>query len=942
MILKGSQRGGGMQLARHLMNAHDNDHVELHDLRGFVADDLGGAFKESHAVSLGTRCTQFLFSLSLNPPELENVPVDVFEKAIDAIEQKLNLTDQPRAIIFHEKAGRRHAHCVWSRIDANRMRAINLPHFKVKLQDISRQIYLDNDWQMPAGLQDHGLNDPLNYEQPEGQQAKRTKIDPQVLKAMFQKCWETSDSRAAFANALKEKGFYLAKGDRRGFVAVDRHGEVYSISRWVEVKAKEVRARLGDCKELPSIEEALGFITASLSDDIEIQESSTKLNVEYERRIQEIEQKRIALVSEQRLVRDELRRTHQERFIKEVKNRQVTLPTGLKAAWLKLSGQYQKHLKDNEEQAQLAKERDETEWQQLVELQLRQRRALQQELHQLNFQHEINVKTQWRDTGEALHQVDNDLDSAEILPTLDPNQPLILQDEQEKLSIAAKVRQSPDYILDVISDKKEIFTRNDILRGLANYIEEPTTLRLAIDYVFRSKELVEIQSTPSLRYTTREMQKLKTTLVAHVSAMDSNTKFGISSRTINSAIAHQNKVIQKSVGASLSAEQENAIHHVLGSKQLCSVIGYAGSGKSTMLSAARIAWEKKGINVIGAALSGKAADGLEKSSGIECRTLASLEYSWKQGYNQLQAGDVLVIDEAGMVATKQLVRIIGQAKQRGAKLVLVGDPEQLQPIQAGTPFKDITEQIEVARLTEIRRQNENWQCVASCDLAQQNTGKALMAYEEHGFVKSVNSHSKAIVSLVQDYMSDVELHGANSSRLALAHRRKDVHMINQTIRAARKSSGDLVEEKLFKTVHGARAFAVGDRILFTRNDRELGLRNGMLGAVEIVGEDQLTICLDGDDKDKSRITISPEIYDAFDHGYATTIHKSQGATIDRAFILGSITMDRHLTYVAMTRHREDAHLYLEEEVKRKMYRSETLEVEQARTKIKRSTGPTRT
>ena len=112
MILKASQRSGAMQLARHLFNAHDNDHVELHELRGFVADDLAGAFKETHAVSLGTKCTQFLFSLSLNPPELENVPVEGFEKAIDAIEKKLGLVGQPRAIVFHEKSGRRHAHCV--------------------------------------------------------------------------------------------------------------------------------------------------------------------------------------------------------------------------------------------------------------------------------------------------------------------------------------------------------------------------------------------------------------------------------------------------------------------------------------------------------------------------------------------------------------------------------------------------------------------------------------------------------------------------------------------------------------------------------------------------------------------------------------------------------------------------------------------------------------
>ena len=152
MILKGSQRAGGTQLALHLLNDRDNDHVEVHELRGFVSDDLIGAFKEAYAVSTGTKCQKFLFSLSLSPPEKATVPVEDFENAITEIEKKMNLTDQPRAIVFHEKEGRRHAHCVWSRIDAGAMKAINLPYFKLKLRDMSRQLYMEHGWQMPRGL----------------------------------------------------------------------------------------------------------------------------------------------------------------------------------------------------------------------------------------------------------------------------------------------------------------------------------------------------------------------------------------------------------------------------------------------------------------------------------------------------------------------------------------------------------------------------------------------------------------------------------------------------------------------------------------------------------------------------------------------------------------------------------------------------------------------
>ncbi|BBK44874.1 hypothetical protein STVA_48940 [Allostella vacuolata] len=265
MILKASQRAGGKQLAVHLLRVDENDHVEVHELRGFVADDLNGAFHEAYAVSRGTKCRQFLFSLSLNPPETENVPVEAFEAAIDTIEERLGLKGQPRAIVFHEKEGRRHAHCVWSRIDAQTMRAVHLPHFKRKLHDLSRQLYLEHGWRMPAGLADSRNRDPLNFTRQEWQQARRAKVDTQAVKAMFQECWSASDSRAAFANALAAHGHYLAQGNRRGFVAVDHRGEVYSLSRWLGIKRKDIAARLGDPQALPTVQQTKADLASRMT-----------------------------------------------------------------------------------------------------------------------------------------------------------------------------------------------------------------------------------------------------------------------------------------------------------------------------------------------------------------------------------------------------------------------------------------------------------------------------------------------------------------------------------------------------------------------------------------------------------------------------------------------------------------------------------------------------
>lgn len=256
MILKGSQRSGGLKLAAHLMNIQDNDHVEVHELRGFVAENLHGAFQEADAISKGTRCRQYLFSLSLSPPETEKVSVADFENAIERIEERLGLTDQARAIVFHEKEGRRHAHVVWSRIDVMEMKAVNLPFYKTRLNEVFKDLFLEHGWRLPEGYRDRRNRDPRNFTLAEWQQAKRQGNDAREMKATFQETWSVSDTKDAFAGALEEKGYVLARGDRRGFVAVDVHGEVYAISKWTGLKAKQVSQKLGDPKKLRSVDEA--------------------------------------------------------------------------------------------------------------------------------------------------------------------------------------------------------------------------------------------------------------------------------------------------------------------------------------------------------------------------------------------------------------------------------------------------------------------------------------------------------------------------------------------------------------------------------------------------------------------------------------------------------------------------------------------------------------
>lgn len=428
------------------------------------------------------------------------------------------------------------------------------------------------------------------------------------------------------------------------------------------------------------------------------------------------------------------------------------------------------------------------------------------------------------------------------------------------------------------------------------------------------------------------MIELESAMARRAMRMAHARRHGVDRHHVDRAIEKQDAAIRASAenaSARLSDEQRHAIKHVTGPEGIAAVVGFAGAGKSTMLAAARAAWEAQGYQVHGAALSGKAAEGLEESSGIQSRTLASWSHSWDHGRGMIGRGDVFVIDEAGMVGSRQLARFIGKAEERDAKIVLVGDHEQLQAIGAGAPFRAIAEQIGHVELSDIRRQRHDWQRQASVAFATHKTAEGLAAYRDHGDIHFAESRDAAMAEIVRDYIAD-SAKRADGTRVAMAHRRADVRALNAAIRfelqnrqrlerspglSASADRGDGEDrgksenggELTFQTNNGKRAFAAGDRIIFLENNRDLRVKNGMLGTVEHVENGLIIARLDG--RGSESVSILTETYQAIDHGYATTIHKNQGATVDRAFVLASSTMDRHLTYVAMTRHRDSVQLY---------------------------------
>lgn len=384
MILEGNQRGGAASMANHLLNSHENEHVEVHEVSGFASHDVFGALQEIHAVSKATQCRQFMFSMSLNPPQNEEVPVEYFEDAIEAAEKKLGLVNQPRVIVFHEKEGRRHAHCVWSRIDGQEMKAINLPYYKMKLQDVSKEIFLQYDWNLPKGFIDKQYSDPTNFSREEWQQAKRAKEDPKLLKRLFTQAWEVSDSKQAFTNALKEYGFTVARGDRRGYVAVDYKGEVYSLSRWAGVKTKQLKDRLGNPELLPSVDTAKADIAKSMTHTLQAHLQQTRSH--WQAAFKPIQRAVHVMRDQHKYERKKREDEQNKRWDIEERVRIQRLPRGFKGIWHRVTGKYQKVRAINERETKKAIERDRAEKQKLITRQLKERQKLQKRMLQLRYE----------------------------------------------------------------------------------------------------------------------------------------------------------------------------------------------------------------------------------------------------------------------------------------------------------------------------------------------------------------------------------------------------------------------------------------------------------------------------------------------------------------------------------------------------------------------------
>jgi Ti-type conjugative transfer relaxase TraA len=455
----------------------------------------------------------------------------------------------------------------------------------------------------------------------------------------------------------------------------------------------------------------------------------------------------------------------------------------------------------------------------------------------------------------------------------------------------------PTIALKALSHSNATFSHQDIARFLNTHTQDAEQFQTAILKVTTSPELVPL-GTDDLgkqRFTTREMFNLERSLLENSDSLSSRPGHGVDASARTRILAKHD----------LSPEQQRAAIDITTKGDLKSLAGVAGSGKSTTLKALREVWEKDGYTVKGAALAGIAVDNLQQSSGIKSRTLASYELAWNSGRDPLTKRDILVVDEAGMLGTRQLEHVLRVAEKAHAKVLLVGDAEQLQAIEAGAAFRGITSTHGVSNLTEVRRQKLDWQRTATRDLSSGKTTEALNAYDRHNAIIAVETRDDARKALIARWAHDHK-QNPKASQLVMAFTRDDVKTLNHDIRTLRQQTGELGPSHTITTETGKKPFAINDRIRFLRNERDLGVKNGSLGVVEGIEHGVLSVKLDGSN---ARVQIDTKFYKHLDYGYAATVHKAQGTTVDRSYVLGSTHFDRHTAYVALSRHRDNATVF---------------------------------
>lgn len=366
-------------------------------------------------------------------------------------------------------------------------------------------------------------------------------------------------------------------------------------------------------------------------------------------------------------------------------------------------------------------------------------------------------------------------------------------------------------------------------------------------------------------------------------------------------------VIARHVEA-LPGEQRDLVTGMLSSPSAVDVVvGPAGSGKTATLRAAAAGWTDQHSPVLGCAVAAVTARRLEAATGIPSASVAKLLTDLDSHTERLAVGTVVVVDEASMVGTRDLHRLLTHTHAAGGKLVLVGDPAQLPEIDAGGLFAALAARAAPLQLTTNRRQAHRWEAQALLDLRDGRIDTALDAYLTHDRVHILPDVEATRARVAADYTRRIDDGAAPGDVVVLASTRDDVAALNEDIRTRLREVGLLAaDEVAVGTGDSTRAYAPGDLVLVTRNDHSVGLLNGTRATLSHVDGEQLSLRT----TDGTETTVTTGwAAEHLDHGYAMTVHKAQGLTCAATLVYGTAALCQQAGYVALSRGRSENHVY---------------------------------
>ena len=924
MITKVKSRGNGGQLADYLLLDPKNEEAELISSRGFepgsLHEQLAGA--EATARADHPRSSSPFCFIALRVATGETLTREQWLGAVERVEAELGYQGLDRAIVRHRLPGEGdHYHVVWNRHDRETGQLRSDSHNGRKVR-VAADALEDMYGLRKLGREADREERAARRSDAEVRQDERS-VKPKAARvAEITALWEQTDSGKALRAGLEAAGYTLVTGKSRAFCVVDAAGEVHSLARQIRgVKGADVAARMAD----------LDPASIPTSDQVKAEMRAARVEALEDRKQSEATP----------------RQTRAER----------------KAAWQaadredaeKIAAVEAEHIEDPSLRISTPRERSEAEVQAsagMASVILSRITAQRSTFTEAELEREVAkmtghvVRESWIASTGGVDALSKDHRTAA--------ERAYERWAGERPHAAARYGLA-DYVEYAQGREAARVGDPETLQARA---DRRDAFRATLDHLRAGGEIVDVGEDPASpsrhRFTTKEMAGVEMEMEGAAQRLAMSHHHRIAADVREAALER----VADRQGFRLSPEQLKAVEHVTGGEGLALIVGYAGAGKSAAMNSVREVYEGAGYKVRGAALSNLAAQGLQDSAGIESTSLDRLlhrldgqgdreakieadtaklhakfaaikgtsqranqyreDIAAKIGalHGQAEAGrlgpkDLIVLDEAAMVDSRKLGRLLAHTANAGAKVIGLGDQIQLQAIEAGAGFRALSERHGAAELKDVRRQDEAWQRTATKDFRDGRATVALDSYRDHGMTHQGETREAAKAELIAAWSAHRAEHPEKSA-IILTALNVDVNGLNTMARATYGAQGRLGEDHEIAVKDGSIRMAEGDRFLFRKNDGHMGVMNGSLGTVRKIEGDQITVALDnakGMEGAGKTVSFSAAEYDSFSHGYAYTVHKTQGVTVDRAFVLATPFMDRHSAYVAMSRHRERSDLY---------------------------------